>query len=118
MSDRFNARAYWAALSPWQQRAIGEAALLLALFDAWPDDDPTLIAGRERCEHAMEESYRILREVMPNASLWPEGPDLAALDIRACRHCGCTDFSACAGGCSWVAEDLCSACVEPAENQD
>jgi hypothetical protein len=36
----------------------------------------------------------------------------------ACRRCGCTDFEACAGGCSWVVDpaglgDLCSAC-EPA----
>lgn len=31
---------------------------------------------------------------------------------RACRMCGCTDMRACAGGCSWVEEDLCSACDE------
>jgi hypothetical protein len=29
-----------------------------------------------------------------------------------CRACGCTDGRPCAGGCSWVAADLCSACVE------
>lgn len=27
-----------------------------------------------------------------------------------CRVCGCTQYNACAGGCSWVEEDLCSAC--------
>lgn len=31
---------------------------------------------------------------------------------RTCRVCGCTDDHACPGGCSWVEEDLCSACVE------
>ena len=31
-SGRFNPRAYWEALSPHQQRAVGEAALLIALF--------------------------------------------------------------------------------------
>lgn len=31
-----------------------------------------------------------------------------------CRSCGCTDERACPGGCSWVEEDLCSACAGPA----
>lgn len=34
-----------------------------------------------------------------------------ALLTRRCRVCGCTDERACPGGCSWVEEDLCSACV-------
>lgn len=33
------------------------------------------------------------------------------LDERACRKCGCTYYMACAGGCFWVAPDLCSACA-------
>jgi hypothetical protein len=34
-------------------------------------------------------------------------------DDRVCRVCGCTDYTACGGmlGCSWVEDDLCSACV-------
>lgn len=36
-------------------------------------------------------------------------------DEATCKVCGCTDSSACEGGCSWVANDLgvdiCSACV-------
>lgn len=45
-----------------------------------------------------------------------------ALDLEAggyCRICGCTEHLACEGGCSWVAEGLCSSCqyqVEPAED--
>jgi hypothetical protein len=31
-------------------------------------------------------------------------------DVTICRRCGCTDNSACEGGCWWVEEDLCSAC--------
>jgi hypothetical protein len=27
---------------------------------------------------------------------------------RACRICGCTEYTPCRGGCSWVEEDLCS----------
>jgi len=34
-----------------------------------------------------------------------------ATDERSCRLCGCTELAACEGGCFWVAEDLCSACV-------
>lgn len=30
-----------------------------------------------------------------------------------CRVCGCTEERACEGGCTWVAADLCSACVRP-----
>lgn len=36
---------------------------------------------------------------------------------RACRVCGCTDARACAGGCSWVEDDLCSACYVPARKR-
>ena len=32
-------------------------------------------------------------------------------DEPACRVCGCTEDNACEGGCTWVEEDLCSACV-------
>lgn len=28
-----------------------------------------------------------------------------------CQYCGCTDEQACSGGCHWVADDVCSACV-------
>lgn len=30
---------------------------------------------------------------------------------QICRVCGCTNFSACAGGCWWVEDELCSACA-------
>jgi hypothetical protein len=32
--------------------------------------------------------------------------------VRSCRSCGCTDDDACAGGCWWVEEDLCSSCAD------
>lgn len=34
------------------------------------------------------------------------------MEERTCRICGCTEDNACEGGCSWVEEDLCSACVD------
>ncbi len=43
--------------------------------------------------------------------------DLGAIDdadsiVRVCRACGCTDAEACDGGCTWVEDDLCSACLD------
>ena len=29
---------------------------------------------------------------------------------RRCRVCGCTETTACPGGCHWVEADLCSSC--------
>jgi hypothetical protein len=34
--------------------------------------------------------------------------------LRRCRVCGCTDEQPCVGGCTWVSDDLCSACATPA----
>ncbi len=39
---------------------------------------------------------------------------------RICRVCGCTEDNGCltaSGPCHWVAEDLCSACLERAQNK-
>ncbi len=30
---------------------------------------------------------------------------------QKCRKCGCTDECACPGGCAWVLDNLCSACI-------
>lgn len=46
-------------------------------------------------------------------------PALLAMAGGVCRVCGCTDETACFGGCSWVAPDLCSACGDgPTEAGD
>lgn len=37
--------------------------------------------------------------------------------LRRCRVCGCTDEHACPGGCSWIENDLCSACASSTENK-
>jgi len=104
MSNRFNARAWWAALSPEQQRTIGEMTLL-----SWVAPFHEISS---RWQHAGETAELLLSQLMPDPRDYPEGPDLAALGIRACRQCGCTDTSAYETGCSWVAEDLCSACAQ------
>ena len=30
---------------------------------------------------------------------------------QVCRQCGCTQYNACPGGCSWAEIDLCSSCA-------
>jgi hypothetical protein len=113
MSERFDARAYWAALTPQEQQRLGEAAMLIGFFEAarrLPAKDFLAVGVLRRSVHAFHEGLIRLGAVIPDARAWPEGPDLAALGIRACRHCGCTDASACEGGCSWVEPDLCSRC--------
>lgn len=39
-----------------------------------------------------------------------QGEALVIGELRACRFCGCSDDRACAGGCAWIAPDVCSAC--------
>lgn len=41
----------------------------------------------------------------------PPRPDLAAIGVRSCACCGCTDEYGCPGGCSWIGPRLCSACA-------
>lgn len=45
------------------------------------------------------------------ARLTDEGKRAAAAVERMCRRCGCVEARACEGGCCWVDDDLCSACV-------
>lgn len=56
------------------------------------------------------------REVLLQDALRELGV-LGVFDERRCRVCGCTDDWACEGGCSWVEEDLCSACVNKEEGR-
>jgi len=119
MAERFNPRTTWDALDADQQRAIGEAALLLHVSTEgqgfpWekPDPSPERLKADRRWAHAEQVAWNLLTETIPaDADLYPDGPDLSAMDIRACRVCGCTDDSACPDGCSWIEDDLCSACA-------
>jgi hypothetical protein len=118
---KFDARKTWARLSTSQRRAVGEAALLLHVSQQAQDgliDGPVTPVLR-RWEHAEQMANRLLDAAVPcDFDLYPEGPDLAALGIRACRECGCTDEDACPGGCGWVEPDLCSQCAGDPEEED
>lgn len=48
---------------------------------------------------------------------WGEPEDEFEHQDDRCRVCGCTDLSACDGGCFWVEPGLCSQC-SPAEPED
>ncbi len=37
---------------------------------------------------------------------------------KKCRKCGCTEDHACAGGCYWVEDDLCSSCITKKSKKD
>jgi hypothetical protein len=110
MSERFDVDAFWQELSPDAQRCIGVAAVLfVASFDAEHSDDLSEVALR-RWLHARRTVFHFLRAIGPNRRQLTEGPDLSTVAIRACRVCGCTEDSACEGGCHWVGPDLCSQC--------
>jgi hypothetical protein len=109
---RFDAKAAWAALSPDQQRELGEAAMLLHYTiegtDRTAPAEPALCWALEAGSVA---AATLLRQIA-NPSLPSEFgiPDLTVFGIHQCRGCGCTDAHACPGGCSWVGPDLCSTC--------
>ncbi len=110
VTARFDPAAAWRALPPAQQQTVGIAAMLLSLASAANSDNHS----PRGWEHAEFEAWAILAEATSDYRDYPEGPDLAAIGIRACRQCGCTTEHGCVGGCWWVAEDLCSACAPSA----
>jgi ferredoxin len=73
---------------------------------------PERVAADRRWERAEQIAWGLLTDTIPvDADLFPDGPDFAALGIRACRVCGCTDDHACPVGCFWIEDDLCSECI-------
>lgn len=73
--------------------AVNELALAGCLLE--------LVHARDHDMEVILETY--LREIMIAS-----GRDGAW--EQACRECGCTNESACAGGCEWIDSDLCSTC--------
>lgn len=113
LPDYFDVRAVWDALTDAQRTEIGVSAIILALgamamdrhldpFDLW---DTAVCEGQDKLEAA------VVAHVIAGSTTLPR-PDLAAIGVRSCERCGCTDDRACIGGCFWVAPNLCSACVK------
>lgn len=115
----FDPLAAWKRLAPEQQQGIGVAAIvhMLGANGALDADVDSPFDGRHRVgwDAANVEGFAALdqavRESLPAAfSPEPLRPDLAAIGVRACRVCGCTDECGCPEGCSWIGPDLCSSC--------
>jgi len=130
MTGRFDAKTAFAALSPDEQRSIGEAGLLLAYcIDRKEFLDPP---GRAKpvprtdlyraFETAESEAYELLLDAARACELPefdaspPAPPGLAIFGIAQCAVCGCTEAHACPEGCGWATEarDLCTRCAAAA----
>ncbi len=53
-----------------------------------------------------------LLDLILDPMLSEDGLDGFEGDEQQCRVCGCTWYTPCEGGCSWVEKDLCSKCAE------
>ena len=102
----------WEELTPYQQRAIGVAALVQTLgalgcndcgdsYTAWAaaEIEGTILLEREVATHVVGEGRRV------------PFPSLAAINVRSCSSCGRTDNLRCDDGCAWVAPNRCSCCM-------
>jgi hypothetical protein len=93
-----NPIAAWQFLPQALRDRIGPAAIahVLGLIGAIEEVQPA--QGYQAADH---EGYSIIAGILADhlPSAWladgmtPRRPDLAALGIRTCRHCGCTDAS-------------------------
>lgn len=121
-SERFNGAAAWAQLTTEAQAAIGALALELALTwnienRSYEDDlpvrfDRAAIAARREIERAL--TCEIVDALPADAFVASDErlPRIPSLLGGVCSVCGCSQNDACAEGCGWAAEDLCTACVE------
>lgn len=108
--ELFQADLAWGQLTADQQRAIGVAALVLAVGVAgdWAGRPPyqafvaAAVAGQLAVLEAVENALGPLAE-LPR-------PNLAPIGVEACICCGCTDEVAYPNGCEWVMPGLCTNC--------
>jgi hypothetical protein len=77
-----------------EQPIVGD---ILIMAEGFVDGEPDIVGLTN------EQTIVLYRELKANFNFLTE---------KKCRVCGCTDISACPGGCYWVEDDLCSECVE------
>lgn len=122
---QFDVEAYYDRLTAEERRAIGLAAVTFVVGSAGymllikprhgtihPGTDGWF-AAREAGRDALNNAVLVARDGQPILTALHR-PALAAIGVRSCRICGCTELHACPGGCHWVAADLCSACAPAA----
>jgi hypothetical protein len=108
MRPLLDPRAAWDALTPAQQRAIGAAALAVCIGADAPHVDE-----RWHWDTAEIESVQALRAAVRCAGVSERRVDLGVFGVRMCHGCDCTTDCACAPGCHWVGDTLCSRCLPP-----
>jgi len=108
--QRFNGADSWAVLTPKQRDAVGAAALEYAAgFIASEETDNDVIERATAANDARlaAELFDTVKASLPGLKFCDAVPSRIG---GVCRKCGCTEYDACEGGCSWVEPDLCSAC--------
>jgi hypothetical protein len=79
--------------------------------------DPPALAGRTLADAGLEPGSLTLsradvEQLLVRSFAFGAAAGVAGIhDDRACRVCGCTQYRACPGSCSWVSVDLCSSCA-------
>jgi hypothetical protein len=77
-------------------------AVMMALAEIADDDDLTGVEDwLVRWPNGRAHRFRAVFDYSSGLAITP---------LRACRKCGCADDRACDPPCSWVEDDLCSAC--------
>ena len=122
---RFDGAELWARLTPVQQASLGaivlELGVTIPLIDRVDREDVSPEGVDPLIKRPAEAATSLLTAVLQQAVALvvpadvfdaQDGPQpyFPRLMGGICRACACTEYDACAPACSWVAEDLCSAC--------
>jgi len=125
---RWSGAEAWAQLPAEQREEIGATALEIvmawAVEEAFAGPGPHLPSDllERACFRAVESGsgalLDLLRDQVSEAAgirAEPEAVALPSLLGRICSRCGCSDLDACADGCGWAGEDLCTSCAGAAD---
>jgi hypothetical protein len=111
--------AAWRSLPMRAKEEIGAAAIALGIASTGvyvANRRPENGAAQPYTTALLEAGDWLEAMVMVTVLGWnvrdrlPPIPDLRPMGIQQCTGCGCTQEHGCRGGCSWIAEDRCSAC--------
>ena len=111
---RFDGAAAWSRLTRGERDELGPLMLEFVVAEAGARLSPpggvytrTFVAAADLANNGL---HRLAAEILPQEIFFGGTPPIPAIVGDVCRHCGCTEFDACDGGCFWVAPGLCSAC--------
>lgn len=112
---RFNGGEAWNSLDWIGQQAIGSVALeFMAAMRAQQlaeTGSPELRVA-DHCVQRLEAFFvDVLQGALPEYFGQTAAMRIPSLIGQVCRECGCSQEDACAGGCAWAKDDLCTACA-------